>query len=121
MATATPQVVELLNYRKNGSTFRNAVMVAPVFDDDGDVAFFLGTQMEVGGQRSPVPAQRLERLTPQQRKVLHLMARGLRNRQIGAELGVTEKTVKMHRSALMQRLGVTTSAEALRLAIEAGL
>lgn len=121
VATATPQVVELLNYRKNGSTFRNAVMVAPVFDDDGDVAFFLGTQMEVGGQRSSVPAQRLERLTPQQRKVLHLMARGLRNRQIGAELGVTEKTVKMHRSALMQRLGAATSAEALRLAIEAGL
>ncbi|RSV35838.1 PAS domain-containing protein [Sphingomonas sp. ABOLE] len=125
IATATPHVVELTNYRKNGSSFRNAVMVAPVLDDNGDVLFFLGTQMEVGalagGLARAQAASRIARLTHQQRAVLHLMARGLRSRQIGAELGLAEKTVKMHRSALIRRLGVATSGEAMRLAIEADL
>lgn len=125
VASATPQLVELTNYRKDGSSFRNAVMIAPVLGDDGDVVFFLGTQMEVDAGASnlvqTVVAQRIACLTPQQQAVLRLMARGLRNRQIGAELGLTEKTIKMHRSALVRRLGVATSGEAMRLAIEAGL
>ncbi|SFI89740.1 transcriptional regulator, LuxR family [Sphingomonas sp. NFR04] len=125
IATATPQVVELTNYRKDGSCFRNAVMVAPVLGDDGDVLFFLGTQMEVGASAHGLvqahAARRIACLTHQQRAVLHLMARGLRSRQIGAELGLAEKTIKMHRSALVRRLGVSTSGEAMRLAIEAGL
>lgn len=125
VASATPQIVELTNYRKDSSSFRNAVMVAPVFGDDGDVAFFFGTQMEVDNRTSSlvqaIAAQRLASLTQQQLAVLRLMARGLRNRQIGAELGLAEKTIKMHRSALVRRLGMTTSGEAMRLAIEAGL
>ncbi|MGO4169536.1 PAS domain-containing protein [Novosphingobium sp. YAF33] len=122
--TATPQVVELLNYRKDGSKFLNAVMVAPVFDDDGAVSYFVGSQMEVDCSNHVLAQrdaeQRIGQLTQQQQKVLRLMARGLRNRQIGHELGLTEKTIKMHRSALVRRLGVTTAAEALRLGIEAG-
>lgn len=125
IASATPQVVELTNYRKDGSSFRNAVMVAPVLGEDGDVLFFLGTQMEVGARGTGLiqahAARRIACLTQQQRAVLRLMAHGLRNRQIGAELGLAEKTVKMHRSALVRRLGVSTAAEAMRLAIEAHL
>jgi DNA-binding NarL/FixJ family response regulator len=49
------------------------------------------------------------------------MARGLINKQIAWELKISEKTVKMHRSLLLDRLGVATSAEAIRLAVEAGL
>ena len=124
VANATPVVAELLNYRKDGSTFVNAVMIAPVLSEDGGLAYFVGSQMAVAGDR-PAPARsaaaaRVGLLTPQQRKVLKLMARGLRNRQIGEELGVTEKTVKMHRGALAKRLGVSTPAEAIRLAVEAG-
>ncbi len=124
VATATPQVVELINYRKNGSKFLNAVMVAPLFDDAGELAYFIGSQMEVDSEHSRnahiSALKRIEALTTQQKKVLRLMARGLRNRQIGEKLGLTEKTIKMHRSALVKRLGVTTAAQALRLAIEAG-
>jgi DNA-binding CsgD family transcriptional regulator len=36
-------------------------------------------------------------------------------------LGLSEQTVKMHRALLLQRLGVTTTAEAIRIAVEAGL
>jgi PAS domain S-box-containing protein len=47
VANATPAVAELLNYRKDGSTFVNAVMIAPVLGDDGKLAYFVGSQMEV--------------------------------------------------------------------------
>lgn len=124
IATATPCVVELLNYRKDGSSFRNAVMVAPLFDGEGELAYFVGSQMEVDAHHAKLArrsaAERIDQLTPQQKKVLHLMARGLRNRQIGEALNLTEKTIKMHRGALVKRLGLATAAEALRLAIEAG-
>ena len=122
--SATPAMVELVNYRKDGSRFVNAVMIAPVFDDDGELAFFVGSQMEVDRDQVALArtaaADRVARLTAQQQAVLRLMARGLRNRQIGEELGLAEKTIKMHRSALVKRLGVGTAAEAMRLAIEAG-
>jgi PAS domain S-box-containing protein len=121
---ATPQVVTLLNYRKDGSKFLNAVMVAPVFDDAGKLAYFVGSQMAVDSEHSQractSASEKVAQLTIQQKKVLRLMARGLRNRQIGEQLGLAEKTIKMHRCALIKRLGVTTAAQALRLAIEAG-
>ncbi len=125
IATSTPLVVELINYRKDGSKFLNAVMVAPLFDEEGRLAFFMGSQMEVRESREDVgrtaAAERISSLTPQQQAVLRLMAQGMRNRQIGEALGLAEKTIKMHRSALVKRLGLVTAAEALRLAIEAGL
>ena len=124
IAAATPAVVELVNYRKDGSKFINAVMIAPLFDDEGEIAYFVGSQMEVARQQAGLAqasaVERVDTLTRQQQAVLRLMAHGLRNRQIGKELGVTEKTVKMHRGALMKRLGVATASEAMRIAIEAG-
>lgn len=125
VATASPCVVELINYRKDGSEFLNAVMVAPVFDDLGQLTHFVGSQMEVQrdkvGVSKSIASERIKSLTPQQLAVLRLVSRGLRNRQIGEELGLKEKTIKMHRVALVKRLGVSTTAEAMRLAIEAGL
>jgi PAS domain S-box len=124
IAAAKPAVVELINYRRDGSKFINAVMIAPLFDDEGEVAYFVGSQMEVNRQHAGLAqasaAERIGTLTRQQKAVLQLMAQGLRNRQIGKELGLTEKTIKMHRSALMKRLGVGTASEAMRIAIEAG-
>jgi DNA-binding NarL/FixJ family response regulator len=49
------------------------------------------------------------------------MARGLLNKQIAWELKLSETTVKMHRSLLLEQLGVETSADAIRIAVEAGL
>jgi DNA-binding NarL/FixJ family response regulator len=45
----------------------------------------------------------------------------LLNKQIAHHLGIAEKTVKMHRALLLDRLGIATSAEAIRIAVEAGL
>jgi DNA-binding NarL/FixJ family response regulator len=49
------------------------------------------------------------------------MMLGYRNKQIGPRLGINEKTVKMHRAGLLSRLGVPTSADAIRIAVEAEL
>ncbi len=45
VAAAEPALVELLNYRRDGSTFRNTVMIAPVFGADGALNYFIGSQM----------------------------------------------------------------------------
>jgi hypothetical protein len=126
--TERPVMVELLNYRRDGSSFRNAVMIAPIYGDDGRVVYYIGSQMDVshGPQRdarirNEESAARLASLTIRQRQVLQQMARGLRNKQIAAELGINEKTVKMHRAALLTRLGAATSADAVRVAVEGGL
>ena len=123
-----PVLVDILNYRRDGSPFRNGVLVSPLFDEEGELAWFLGSQVELGPE-SPVlfDARRsravslVKALPERRRQVLELMARGLLNKQIAHQLGIAEKTVKMHRALMLERLGVATSAEAIRIAVEAGL
>ncbi len=123
-----PVLVDILNYRANRSPFRNGVMIAPLFDSDGGLSYFLGSQVDLGNEdRTALSIRRaraavLVRELPQrQRQVLEGMAKGLLNKQIAYELGIAEKTVKMHRVLLLERLGGITSAEAIRIAVEAGL
>lgn len=119
-----PIIVEIINYRKDGSAFRNGVMITPLFGADGELAWFLGSQVDLGSAdrlsaRRAIAAQLVSGLPPRQREVLRLMARGLLNKQIAWELKIAEKTVKMHRALMIERLGVQTSAEAIRIAVEA--
>lgn len=116
-------LVEILNYKKDGTPFHNAVMIAPIFDDAGDLRYFLGSQVEVTSEQvraTPTAANALDALTERQKAVLIAMARGRLNKQIGHDLGITERTVKMHRAAMLKALDCRTGAEAIRIAIEAG-
>ena len=90
--------------------------------------YFFGSQVDLGADDPMALSARRSRaagmvntLPQRQREVLAGMANGLLNKQIAHELGIAEKTVKMHRALLLERLGVRTSAEAIRLAVEAGL
>jgi FixJ family two-component response regulator len=56
-------------------------------------------------------SQRLARLTPRERQVCDLVARGLLNKQIAHELGTSEKTIKVHRGHVMRKLEVDSVAE----------
>jgi len=65
--------------------------------------------------------RRFAALTPRELEVLGLVVRGLLNKQIAAELGINERTVKLHRTNLTRRLGVQSVAELTRLAADAHL
>lgn len=58
---------------------------------------------------------RISLLSPREREVAALVARGLLNKQIAAELGITERTVKEHRGRALKKLGVDSVAELGRL------
>jgi FixJ family two-component response regulator len=57
----------------------------------------------------------LERLTPREYEVMQLVATGMLNKQVGGELEMAEKTVKTHRAHVMQKLGITSVAELMRV------
>ncbi len=57
--------------------------------------------------------RRLQMLTPQQTRVLGMLAEGLLNKQIAYELGVSEATIKAHVSAVLQKLGVDSRTQAV--------
>jgi FixJ family two-component response regulator len=57
----------------------------------------------------------LDLLTPREFEVMQLVITGMLNKQIAAELGTVEKTVKVHRGRVMQKLRVTSVAELVRL------
>ncbi|MBX6332366.1 MAG: response regulator transcription factor [Gemmatimonadaceae bacterium] len=60
-------------------------------------------------------------LTPRERAVLEQLARGLGNKQIAAALGISERTVKFHVSAVFTKLGAANRTEAVLHAAQAGL
>jgi DNA-binding NarL/FixJ family response regulator len=60
-------------------------------------------------------------LTPREHGVLELLARGKSNKEIAASLGVAERTVKFHVSALFSKLDATNRTEAVTRAVQAGL
>jgi FixJ family two-component response regulator len=64
---------------------------------------------------------RVEKLTPREKEVLTHVVAGLLNKQIAARLGIVEKTVKLHRGRVMQKMGVRTVADLVRIAERAGI
>jgi DNA-binding NarL/FixJ family response regulator len=69
-------------------------------------------------ERAPSAA---EVLTARERQILALIAEGRTNREIGAKLGISTRTVEAHRDSLMRKLGIRTVAGLTRLAIEQGI
>ena len=65
--------------------------------------------------------ERVERLTPREREVMVLVVRGLLNKQIAFELGTVEKTIKVHRARVMEKMQVDSLADLVRLAEKVGI
>jgi len=87
--------------------------------------------VQVGLERDHVRRQRqaeitvlrgyLESLTPRERAVLRLVVSGLLNKQIAAEIGTTEATVKVHRSQLMRKMRARSLPDLVRMAEKIGI
>jgi len=60
-------------------------------------------------------------LTPREYEVMTYVITGMLNKQIAIELGISEETVKIHRGRIMQKLGITSVAELVRLCEKAGI
>lgn len=128
IARRQPVLVEIINYKRDHSPFRNAVLVAPLFDGSGQLRYFVGSQVELpGGVNHRSFARRehavalVKTLSPRQHEVLEHIAAGHRTKQIAWALHLSEDTVKMHRAVLLAKLGHATTADAIRIAVEAGL
>lgn len=79
--------------------------------------------MDLGVERDPEISdliRRLQTLTPQQTRVLGMLAEGLLNKQIAYELKVSEATIKAHVSAVLQKLGVDSRTQAVILLSKIG-
>jgi len=80
------------------------------------VAFALDLSRDRYQKKSEEAALRVrfETLTPRERQVCDLVSSGLLNKQVAAQLGVSEKTVKIHRGRVMSKLAVHSVAELVR-------
>jgi FixJ family two-component response regulator len=65
--------------------------------------------------------RRVEELTPREREVMALVARGMPNKLIAFELGIAEKTIKVHRARVMEKMQAGSLAELVRLAERVGI
>ena len=64
---------------------------------------------------------RYDLLTPRECEVFPLVTSGLLNKQIAAELGTSEKTIKIHRAQVMQKMAAASLADLVRMAEKLGL
>jgi FixJ family two-component response regulator len=79
--------------------------------------------LETAKQSALLAALRLveRRLTPREHEVMGLVVEGLLNKQIAAKLGVSEKTVKIHRARVMEKTEVRSLADLVRFAARLGI
>lgn len=86
------------------------------------VASKLLRHMERREGMHPMPRQPVyEALTEREVEVLHLLAQGMPNKEIAAQLVISERTAKFHVSSIMGKLGATNRTEAVSLAAQKGL
>lgn len=123
-----PLLVDILNYKKDGTPFRNGVMITPLFDAEGGLAWFLGSQVDLGepsadrlsGRRGRAAALVAD-LPPRQKEVLESMARGLLNKQIARDLRISEHGVKRLVGSVLTKLSCSSRTLAVAIALREGL
>ena len=96
--------------------FRDDELLAAVAQALARSADYCRQRVEVVESRA-----RLAKLTPREFEVFRLVIAGRLNKEIGAELGVTIRTIKTHRARVMQKVAVISVAELVRLAQKAGV
>lgn len=84
-----------------------------------DTAFALEERRLEREKTRRADVAKLERLTPREREVLEYAARGLHAKEIGATLGISARTVEVHKTRIMEKLGVRNIAELVRFAVAA--
>lgn len=71
----------------------------------------------VQGGRRPVEIRGFNQLTPREREVLQLITNGQSNKEAGRELGISPRTVEVHRARVMEKLGARNTADLMRIVL----
>ena len=96
--------------------FEKAVLLAAV--EEGFARLDRSDRKRVRAEEAAV---RVQALTSREREVLEGLAKGFPNKTIAYDLGISPRTIEIHRANLMAKLEVTSLSEALRIAFSAGL
>ncbi|MEG3144553.1 response regulator FixJ [Sphingomonas sp. RT2P30] len=96
--------------------FDKATLMAAI-----DAAFARIENADAQAASEHAASVRIAGLTPRERDVLQGLVRGHPNKTIAFDLGISPRTVEVHRANLMEKLGVHSLSEALRIAFAAGL
>jgi two-component system response regulator FixJ len=118
--TGHGDVTVAVSAMKEGATdfiekpFEKVVLISAIED-----AFVQVARADNGSLRATEAAVRLKILTPREREVLNGLVQGLPNKTIAYDLGISPRTVEIHRANLMTKLGVRSLSEALRIAFAA--
>src|SRR5690606_21460968 len=92
--------------------------------DEGELAAILGDAEEKGRSltsarlRETNARSRIQRLSEREREVLGCVASGLSNDLIARRLGISSRTVEIHRAKMLNKIGASHTSEAIRIAIE---
>jgi RNA polymerase sigma factor (sigma-70 family) len=78
-----------------------------------------GERRESLGEHARIKTH-LESLTPREREVLELMTKGKQNKVIAQDLGVSPRTVEIHRARVMEKMGAHSVAELVRMMLDLG-
>lgn len=69
------------------------------------------------GGRRPVEVRGFSQLTPREREVLQLITNGQSNKEAGRELGISPRTIEVHRARVMEKLGARNTADLMRIVL----
>jgi len=106
---------------------KGAVDFLPKPFDDGDLleaveqALLRDSQTHADLDEQKHILQRMDSLTPREHEVLTYLITGMLNKQIAFELNISERTVKAHRKQILDKMGVDSIAELVRLTEKVGV
>jgi FixJ family two-component response regulator len=120
--SSVPTIEKTVKVMRAGATdFLPKPVTTEVLLNAVAVAMALNGQNRERQQRREIALARFGELTPRELEVLKHVVAGRRNKQTAAELGIVEKTIKVHRARAMQKVGVRTLPDLVQLVDTAGV
>jgi DNA-binding NarL/FixJ family response regulator len=104
--SAASELLQALRAALEGGTFVSPALAGKVFE---------------AMQQQPAAADPVSRLTPRQREILQLLARGLSAKEIAAKLAISPRTVEFHKYQMIEALGAGNSAGLIQIAVRHGI
>lgn len=113
------EIFKAIRITMQGGSMLQPIVASKLLRHMGGQSAKGGTATQNGRQAAPILP--VEELTERELEVLRLLAQGMPNKEIAAQLVISERTAKFHVSSIMSKLGATNRTEAVSLAAQRGL